>query len=416
MESMNEFNGSSVGQQIMSEDGAHVRKDGETYNQYGFRIAGLSEGNPFTLAPCLQTVYFGICKEQERDESLQEELRKELQAKKANLEAERKNKLAEIEDSQEKQKYLSVEMTELKEELSKLRHATKERNSNAWITFIISSVLLFPFSIYFFIFYSSVGYSAFFKQFGISNIAGGNFVLSQAIIDSQAIANAWNDGFAELMFILFMPFIFLAFGFVLSRWEREQGWLKYLKIPLLIVVAFGFDSLLSFEICEKIYDLDAMMQLGEIPPYSVSLALEDTTFWVIICLGFFSYLIWGFVFGFWIKALENLDLNMEKRRRMEEKIDDTKGQLESERQKCLRLHAEVSGIDPKIKEVESKMGVSTRHDIAKIKLELNNFFAGWQTYLSALGKSTAEKQEATDIFNDMISQLQPPIRYSDDEN
>lgn len=207
------------------------------------------------------------------------------------------------------------------------------------------------------------------------------------------------------MFILFMPFIFLAFGFVLNRWEREKGWLKYIKIPALIAVAFVFDSLLSFEICKKIYELNAMMQLGEVPPYSVKLALEDPTFWIIICLGFVSYLIWGFVFGYWIKALENLDMNPEKRKRMEERIEDTKKKLEVERQNCQRLRAESNAIEPKIKEIESQMGVSARYDIAKIKLELNNFFVGWQTYLAGLGKTSVVKLEATNLFNQMIDSI-----------
>ena len=148
-----------------------------------------------------------------------------------------------------------------------------------------------------------------------------------------------------------------------------------------------------------------MMQLGDVPPYSVKLALEDPTFWIIICLGFVSYLIWGFVFGFWVKAWENLDLNPEKRKRMEERIEDTKMKLEEERQKCQRLRAEANAIEPKIKEVESQMGVSARYDIAKIKLELNNFFAGWQTYLAALGKTSVEKQEATNLFDQMINSI-----------
>ena len=397
--------GTEIAPQNVLQVGTHARREGETYNQYGLRVAGLSEGNPHTLVPCLQSVYFSIRKEQEKDASLQEELRNKLNTKKADLETERQNKNAEIEDSQEQQERLSKDIEELKEELATLRHGTKERNSNAWITLIISSVLLVPFSIYFFIFYSSVGYSAFFKQFGIGNIENGDFVLSQAIFDSHAIPNAWEDGFAELMFILFMPFIFLAFGFVLNRWEREKGWLKYIKIPALIAVAFVFDSLLSFEICKKIYDLNAMMQLGEVPPYSVKLALKDPTFWIIICLGFVSYLIWGFVFGFWVKAWENLDLNPEKRKRMEERIEDTKKKLETERQDCQRLRAEANAIEPKIKEVESQMGVSARYDIAKIKLELYNFFAGWQTYLAALGKTSVEKQEATNLFKQMIDSI-----------
>jgi len=391
--------------QNVLEVSSHARRLGETFKQYGFRVAGLSEGDPHTLHPCLQSVYFGIRKEQEKDASLQEELRNKLNTKKAELEVERQKKLAEIEESEKKQERLAAEIEEQKEELSRLTEGRKERNKGAWIQLVISSVLLIPFSIYFFIFYSSVGYSAFFKQFDLGNIQGGNFVLSQAIFDSNAIPNAYNDGFAELMFILFMPVIFLAFGFVLNRWERENGRLKYVKIPLLIFVAFIFDCLLSFEICKKIYDLNAMMQLGEVPSYSIPLAIQDPTFWIIICLGFVSYLIWGFVFGFWVKAWESLDLNPEKRRRLEEKIEDTKNKLEEERQNCLKLRNEAAAIEPKIKEIESQMGVSARYDIAKIKLELNNFFAGWQQFLAGLNKSEAEKQKATDLFNEMVESI-----------
>lgn len=123
---------------------------------------------------------------------------------------------------------------------------------------------------------------------------GGEFKLSQAIFDAAAIPNAWADGWGELVFILIMPIIFLAFGFVLNRWERENGWLKYIKIPAIILVAFIFDSLLSYEICEKIYNLDSMMSLAERPEYSMALAAHDPRFWVIICLGFMDLMILRF--------------------------------------------------------------------------------------------------------------------------
>lgn len=398
--------GSEIASQNVLQTGTYAREDGETYKQYGFRVAGLSAGNPHTLLPCLQSVYFGIRKEQDKDATLQEALRHKLEVKKAELEAESQNKKNEIEESQGQQNRLLAEIEELKEELATLKHGIKERNRDAWITLVLSSVLLVPFSIYFFIFYSSVGYSAFFMQFDLNDI---NDIYSQIVFDPQAIPNAWKNGFAELLFILLMPVIFLAFGFVLNRWEREKGWLKYIKIPALIIVAFVFDSLLSFGICKKIYEVVIITKEGDFPSYSLSLAFEDPTFLVIICLGFVSYLIWGFVFGFWVKAWENLDLNPEKRKRMEDKIENTKKKLEAERQNCLRLKAEVAGIGPKIKEIESQMEVSARYDIGKIKLELNNFFAGWQTYLAVLGKANSDKQHATDIFNGMIASIQVQV-------
>ena len=148
-----------------------------------------------------------------------------------------------------------------------------------------------------------------------------------------------------------------------------------------------------------------MMSLAERPDYSMSLAAYDPTFWVIICLGFISYLIWGFVFGYFVRAWENLDLNQIRKKEIEDKIAKLQKDLEAEKSNGANQRALIASIGPKISEIDSQMSVSARYDLAKIKLELNNFFAGWQTYLAALQKSEFEKQEATDLFNRMIESI-----------
>lgn len=393
-------------QQNVLKLGDHARRADETYNQYGFRVAGLSEGNPHTLNACLSSVCWGIKKEQEADESLQQELQKKLSAKKVELEIDRKNKEEELDACKEKQKSIAAEIQSLKNKLADLEDSRYKRNRDAWITLVITTVLLIPFTVYFFIFYSSVAYSAFFKEFDISSLdSGGDFKLSQAIFDAAAFPNAWNDGWGELLFILFMPIIFLAFGFVLNRWEREKGWFKYVKIPLLIIVAFIFDLLLSYAICEKIYNLNTLMSLESLPPYSIPLAIQDPHFWVIIFLGFISYLIWGFVFSYFVKAWENLDLNQIRKKELVDKIAKLQENLKTEEDNGTNLRNQISAIGPKILEIDTQMSVGTRYDLAKIKLELNNFFAGWQTYLAALHTSEAKKQEATMRFNKVIETI-----------
>ena len=384
----------------------YVRKADETYNQYGFRVAGLSEGNPHTLVPCLQAVSWGIRKEQEADANLQQELHNKLAAKKAELETDRKNKESELEACKEKQSDIAADIQSQKNKLAELEDSRYRKNRDAWIVLIITSVLLIPFTIYFFIFYSSVAYSAFFKQFDISSLgSSGDFKLSQAIFDAAAFPNALNDGWGELLFILFMPIIFLAFGFVLNRWEREIGRIKYIKIPLLIVAAFIFDSLLSYEICEKIYNLNSMMSLEALPSYSIPLAVQDPRFWIIIFLGFVSYLIWGIVFSYFVKAWENLDLNKVRMKEVEDRIAQLQVDFEAEKNNGANLRNQISAIGPKLLDIDTQMSVGTRYDLAKIKLELHNFFTGWQTYLAALHVSDASKREATRLFNNMIDSI-----------
>ena len=147
------------------------------------------------------------------------------------------------------------------------------------------------------------------------------------------------------------------------------------------------------------------MSLADRPEYNISLALQDPDFWVIIFLGFISYLIWGIVFGYFMRAWENLDLNQIRKKELEEKVDKLTKDLEIERSNGLSLKNLIASIGPKISEIDSQMSVSARYDLAKIKLELNNFFAGWQTYLAALHKTEAEKEEATDLFNKMIESI-----------
>jgi hypothetical protein len=261
--------------------------------------------------------------------------------------------------------------------------------------------------LYFFIFYSSVAYSAFFKEFSLASLGdSGDFKLAEAIFDSHALSNAMSDGVPTLLFILLMPIIFLAFGFILNRWEKESGWMKYIKIPLIIIVAFIFDSLLSYEICEKIYNLNGMMSLAEIPPYSLKLALEDPRFWVIICLGFVSYLIWGFTFGYFVKALDQLDLNKIMEEKTNRDIEQIKQELVEVKDEQNRISNKIAELKAEIQIIENQInGTVARYDINKIKLELNNFHAGWQQYLAAMTRMEGERGLITKEFENTINAL-----------
>ena len=144
------------------------------------------------------------------------------------------------------------------------------------------------------------------------------------------------------------------------------------------------------------------MSLDSVPEYNIPLAMHDPRFWVIIFLGFISYLIWGFVFSYFVKAWENLDLNQIRKKEIESKISKLQDELKGETTNCSNLKSQIAAIGTKILEIDTQMSVGTRYDLAKIRLELNNFFAGWQQYLAGIHKTDQEKQYATDLFNDMI--------------
>lgn len=159
------------------------RKSQETYKQYGFRMAGISQGVLQAFTPNLQAVYLGLKKEQEEDEGLQNGLRLSLQNKKATLERDKEIETKKLEQHIERLNSLKIELEDKKKEGTELKTSEYQRNKSAWIMLIISSVILIPFTLYFFIFYSSVAYSAFFKQFSLNDLgAGGDFSIIRSHI------------------------------------------------------------------------------------------------------------------------------------------------------------------------------------------------------------------------------------------
>lgn len=403
------FSSPTIEEPTTVEDSTHqnnARQEGETYKQYGVRLAGLSAASEQALAPTLQSVYYGIRREQQADANLQAALRKKQETAINNKEAQKivtENDLEAIRSKIEKDKTAAEKV---QKEIDDLKNDSYKRNRPAWIQLIISGVLLVPFTIYFFIFYSSVAYSAFFDNPSLESVAKDDIKLSKAIFDGQAISNAWSDGFFEVIFMLLMPVIFLAFGFILNRWEREKGKLNYLKIPALIIVAFIFDMLLAYFVSSKLYEFEVSQTMEDMPPYSWGMAFGEASFWIIIFLGFVAYLIWGITFGFFIKALDDLDMNKINQDNKEKELDKLNQQIEQQIEQENSLKNKIAELNLEIQNLRLNQSNVIRFDLTQIRLELANFFAGWMQYMAVLEKTDQDKENATAVFNNAIVAFQ----------
>lgn len=385
-----------------------LKQKGETYKQYGIRIAGLAQGSINNLTPSLHSVYFGLKKEQEKDIALQQQLKIKQQTEIENTEAEKKKCEIQLETDKKGLADLKDSIDKKDNAIEALKAEAHRRNRPAWIQLIISGVLLIPFTIYFFIFYSSVAYSAFFQNFDVNSLAeDGNFIISQAIFNPNALVEAFHSGVTEVLFILLMPIIFLAFGFILNRWERETGKLKIIKILALVLLAFIFDSLLSYEICEKIYNVISLTTLEERPSYGFGIAFQDPRFWIIIFLGFVSYIIWGLTFGYFVKALDDLDLNKITLQKLEKELKALQDSKERKDKDISDLQKKIPDLNAKINNLKLGLNNIAIYDFNAIKLELNNFYSGWQQYLANMGRNQDEKNLAQSTFQDFMNKVQP---------
>lgn len=263
--------------------------------------------------------------------------------------------------------------------------------------FYIGLTILLFLTLYLFIFYSSASYSAFFKEFSLNSIG-----VADSIFDPQALSKSFNDGFSELLLILTIPFVFLGLGYLIHKFQEQTSWTKYLKIVFLIIVTFIFDSILAFEITEKIYNIRAENSFEEMPEYTIAMAFQSVNFWLIIFAGFLVYLIWGFVFDFVMEAYAKLDklgnlirLKEEEMSHREEDIKKLEGEIE-------KLNQEIAHNET---EAEKLRTILDHRDIIRpreLEHSIYQFLNGWLEYLSYALKPQTESDAAHELVNEFV--------------
>lgn len=394
-----------------------AKQQGETYKNYGTRMAGLLQGSIYALQTMFHAVLQSLKKDQAQNIALQTELIEKYQNILANLKSQKQAKEKQQGETEQSIEEIKKRLGAKQKELDELESRQYKRNQSAWRVLIISGLLLIPFTIYFFIFYSSVGYTAFFFDANVEELLeSSQGILARSIFSATALGDAWNTSFTEFLFIILLPIIFLAFGFVLNRWEKEKGKLKYVKIPAIVLLAFVFDALLAFHACEKIYDIhkqmiDATTMEGSagMPDYTLSMAFSDPNFWLIIFLGFISYLIWGVTFGIFVNAWDSLDLNAVTKKQYGKDIEDLEKQLSTEKQNREGLIDQIQKLESQIILSQKNAQQAVAYDYNAIKLELSNFHTGWQVYLSSVSRPDSDKDKAQDVYNSFIKSIDSQI-------
>jgi len=348
--------------------------------RYGFVQAGMMKGRTEGLKICLSSLYESHMADMRRDEKKQEELRKPYKAALQELLAGTENLKAEI------QLYEGdliparrARIEDLKREIIDIRNHPEQYTGVqvGRVGFLIGVFILVVLSLYLFIFYSSASYSAFFKEFKVDDI-----VVTKAIFDANAIRNGLQDGLTELLFLLTIPFVFIGLGYLIHKFQETKGAVKYFKIAGLLAITFVFDSIIAYEITEKIYNIKRENDLtGNLPEFSVKLAFSSVTFWLVIFAGFVVYLIWGFVFDFVMEAHAKLDV--------------VKVNITTKREQIQTLEQTISEYEEKI--VALKMGVEKNNSEVKkvqhiiegtiilpkeVKETLSQFMVGWYAWLS----------------------------------
>lgn len=380
-----------------------VRQIGETYEHWGLRMCAKVSGSVMALTPFLHKVYLMLYNEQAKDEKLQEAKREQIKA-----EIDTKNNVVLHKERQVLDKDTAItkcnnEIEELKDEKRKIQEENEKINKMEKLKMIIGLSIIIPLTIYLFVFYSSTFYSAFFRS--MQNV-GSNFDVSNAMFDPNALSNALAGSVVELIFVIFAPIIFLGLGFCLHFFSKQQGLGKYVKAGAILLVTVAFDSILAYKIGQQLYLLEQLIGTKPLDiPYSVGLAVEDPNTWAVIFCGFIAYVIWGLVFDMTMSAYDNMSLSKTTLQHIDERIDELKASEAQKTKEKQTLLDEILALKNEMIQLTTKLNTQIIIDKGHIRLEMNNFIAGWITQLTVFGKAENDQKEAQGVFDTQVEIL-----------
>jgi len=362
-----------------------VRK--RTYHEAGYRDSSRNMGNSQTLSICLEAIYAKFENEEKELLHKQDELKKPYSQEQLEKESEIKGFQVAIDNANEKIKQnedknhdIESAIKELKFEITDLPQnphsygvpAKKGASAKFWIGLIV----LAPITVYLFMFYSSVVYSAMEKQFTYED---------QRWYVPDAIFRAWEDGFQALATVVFAPFIFIGLGYLIHMFYQKKKLASYFKLTAIIIATLVFDILLAFFVEKKLWELNVS---DENAKFGFAEAIESQEFWLIIFLGFIAYLIWGFIFDFVMEEHKEKDKIKNAIRKRNEQIIIHKEQIHDNKSKIDEVKTLIREIKEKISKAKGRINELQRIVDGTIiptkeyKLYASEYLQGWLTFIN----------------------------------
>ncbi|MEP0861585.1 MAG: hypothetical protein HRF52_09125 [Ignavibacterium sp.] len=253
-------------------------------------------------------------------------------------------------------------------------------------------------AVFLYFFYSSVIYSAVFRDVTISK-----FTLFDSIFYPKSIEEAYSKGFAALMIVLFSPFIFLSLGLAIEHIKTKRN-NKY-RFTWIVVAIFTFivDALLAYHIAERMYNAKAINTFGNIKPFSIGDAITDLNFWIIIALGFCVYLLFGYIFSLFNEQRVNKNKFDETEKMMKGKVAAAFQQIESIKNNIRNLEQEVYSLNINITEIEKEYDRIFYSPNELIKI-ISDYALGWIKYLQNARTHESEIQKLEISLNNFYSE------------
>jgi hypothetical protein len=379
------------------------------YNLTGYIDAGQHLGDRTSLLINLEDIYkkhFRISQSNEVNSKKDKDQRKSqiefLERENGRLEDEIANiENIHLPDNLEKINSLKEELNEIK--ISPEKDSSKKEKT---VSHLVGIALLIFLSLYLWVFYSSAGYSSFFREI----VFNEDSVLN-SVFYPKALSEAYQQGFTAILFTVLIPFVFLSLGFLIHKFvEIKQKW-AYNIIALLTLITFLFDFILAYEISKKLYDAAAANSFIEKPEYGLANAFTDINVYMIIFAGFVVYIVWGMLFYFVTLSFGSRDVVKTEVNKRTELIEESKNNSSSLRSKITELKRK---IDENKKEILNLKNPKRKfiYNYGELDNILTQYVSGWNKYLVGAKRPKTETDQIFQDLNNFLERIQNNIKNS----
>ena len=362
-----------------------------TLKQKGHSESTLCQGNPLIFQTALTVVHRQFIDRIGYDLARQTTLKGPLIASQERKRNEKKGRDVLIENKQKECDSVDINITDL----NNLVHDVKQNplkhgiptEQNPTSLFWIGLTILIGLTIYLFIYYTSIFYSAFFK------IYDANTSVVEAMLDGHALSKA--DGIGAKIFLVTVPFIFLGLGFLIHMLNlkniKEVSDKKKYRFSLthgLLILTFTFDAILAYLIAQHMFLVTA--GIGAV--FNLQTAFLEPDFWIIIFCGFLVYVVWGHIFGFVMKEHELKDRITMRINALREQIVKLENRKQENQTTIKDYQNDITRLNGEIIDLEAQInGVIIPH--SEYEVYHAEFTNGWFMGIAALPISDQRKDQ-----------------------
>jgi hypothetical protein len=340
--------------------------------QYGYEQSGQNSGNVDAFNAELELIYQGNLIDESLTLEISDSEKAKIREEIVKIDNDKINIDKSIKEKELEKSEIIRRIEYIKKEIEQIKLGNKLEGINGFVfsplKFTLNLFFLLMLSFYLFLFYVSAAYRVFYTNTDeiASNMADG--------LDSITILPSpyeLSDALHYNYLLLFVPFIFYAFGYALHVALEKKGYLKFLFASSLIVVTFILDFLLAYKIHYNTESAKEMIGL------SAEVWSKSSTFYIILFMGFVVYMIWSLLLDSLMKEWKKRDV-LNKRAEI---INELQLEIALIEKAINSLNFDIINLENQ-KKVKVDSLDNTKIPILFIKQSISEFYAGWIQFLS----------------------------------